>query len=183
MGVLSPKDRSHEDSQFYLADTVRMLLAEHNCNNILIEIPPQTIYDQESVTKDELIARAQSVFRVVAVAHFIMGMMSRTHRIHTILPVQWQAKMKARAANRMNIEGMDVKEISRIMANATLEHVSQESFQWQWRQKKNPTTRFPLESERDSNAGDAVNMLFHYILTWQLQVIENQTAKKPKAIS
>lgn len=118
---------------------------------LLMEQPPQTLYNQEKEEKKRgknycniLIGRAQSVFKTFAVAYLAMGKIMEAYpdtRCVPVLPVQWQLSSKSRG-------GQDSKEWSLGYANVLLST---------WGSKSLGEKAF-LRTKEDANIADAICM-------------------------
>jgi len=80
-----------------------------NCRIVIIEQPPQTIYNSRVSTKKMIIARAQNVFKLFFVVGFLIcGLQTRTDlkcKVYSVIPKQWQPGKKQR-------NGLDIKKWS-----------------------------------------------------------------------
>ena len=140
-GSAAPPDmfESEHERTAYVVDKLGAVFNEHAPAFCYVEQPPSTLYGQKG-TKDMLIARAQSVFKTVAVCFSILTYLRiRTKIIGVpILPSQWQPSKKAR-------NNLDTKEWSLLYANRILCTDMQ----------RPPGT---LHTQADENIADAVSI-------------------------
>lgn len=66
------------------------MVRELNVSRVYIEIPPETIYDQKNLDRNQIIARANSIFKLNAVTYSIFTALADTVRAFPILPVEWE---------------------------------------------------------------------------------------------
>lgn len=71
---------------------VSAVIRENSCKKVYIEIPPDTIYDQHKLTKDQVIARAASICKLNAVTYSIFAHLVDVVPCHGILPAQWEVR-------------------------------------------------------------------------------------------
>lgn len=107
---------------------------------VFLERPPNTIYHQGKATPKFLIARAQSVFKVVGVTYAIACAIRRAVGLRTIPidPVKWQERSVAGRG------GLCIKDWSLKLANSLITQYTNEI----------PS----LHSDRDENIADAISM-------------------------
>lgn len=107
---------------------------------LFLERPPNTIYYQGRLSPGAIIARAQSVFKVIGVTYAISARLRREVglKVIPIDPVKWQERSKAKR------DGLDIKDWSLRLANSLLQQISDIS----------PS----LHSNRDENIADAISM-------------------------
>lgn len=127
----------------YIVDKLQSVLIEVESAFCYVEQPPFTLYNQKSLSNDRLIARAQSVFKTVAVCFSLLTMirylrLNRKCIPYPLFPTQWQLSKKQRG-------GLDTKEWSLKIANVIL---------------TNDMARPPnvLHTAQDENIADAVVM-------------------------
>lgn len=125
----------------FILSKVWCLRQDYDVDELIVEIPPQTMYNQKLLSKDMLIARAQSVFSVFAIAYSLLTSVASDHAT-SILPVQWQGKIK--------IKGMSSKDYSLAAANSRLKLYSVKSW-------------IPLHTKNDENTADAINVGYHFL--------------------
>lgn len=116
-GAAIPPEQFVDEHQrtAYVVDKLGGIFNEVNPVFCYVEQPPFTLYGQKHLSKDGLIARAQSVFKTVAVCFSVLTYLrTKTKCIPMpILPSQWQASKKAR--NKLG-----TKEWSLMVANSVL---------------------------------------------------------------
>lgn len=118
-GCISPPDliEKTEDRIYAICWDVARMVNNFKVGFVLIEVPPSTIYGQKKTNAGGLIARAQDVFKTVAVAYSISTAVKilPTVKVECILPSQWQASPKER-------KRIATKAWSRFEANKILMH-------------------------------------------------------------
>lgn len=94
--IIPPESENNYEQINYIVDSVSGFDKDFKPGFILVEQPPSTVYGGKQLSKDMLIARAQSVFKTVAVAASILATLRHTSRALRvpILPVQWQENIK-----------------------------------------------------------------------------------------
>jgi hypothetical protein len=107
---------------------------------VFLERPPNTIYYQGKSSPGMLIARAQSVFKVIGVTYAIAIRLRNFTGLKTILvdPVKWQERSKAKR------DGLNIKDWSLRLANSLITQLTTEVAN--------------LHTERDINIADAICM-------------------------
>ncbi len=176
IGVICPGDREHLDRRRYVTGTLKAVAVAHKVRVVVVEEPPQTMYNQGDPV-NTIIARAQSVFRVGSLASWILAQFDETHETISILPSQWQQRMRARAVKVLGpvvVKDMDSKQVSLEMANLLLGSKAHEYFQLVWRMKPRKSVNFPLETQKESNTADAINLMYNYYIAWQLAVMNGK---------
>lgn len=119
------------------------IFSNHTCSHIVIEVPPQTIYGIDTMTPDMIVARAQSVFKTVAISHVLYhDSISRGRSAMMVLPVQWEPGKSERGG--LAIKEYNVQEANRII-------------------KKNNFSSRLSSGGREENAADAVVMGYRMI--------------------
>ena len=119
------------------------IFLEYNPDMIYIEHPPDTIYGFQRLSKAGIVARAQSVFKVIAVCHGVASHLrtmntGRNSEIEFIFPSQWQPSKKQRG-------GLDSKEWSLATANKLLSKHYHKPFK-------------ELKTKEEENVADAIAM-------------------------
>lgn len=135
-----------EKTSMKIRQVLRMssdIFSNHACSHIVIEVPPQTIYGIDTMTPDMIVARAQSVFKTVAVSHVLYhDSVSRGRSAMMVLPVQWEPGKSERGG--LAIKAYNVEEANRII-------------------KKNNFSSRLTAGGREENAADAVVMGYRLI--------------------
>ncbi len=121
----------------YIGESLQCIIREIQIDRVYVEQPPLTIFYAKKLSKDGIIARAQSVFKTFAVAYMILGMLYTIHTC-TILPVQWEPSQKKRGV-------MKIKVWSLRNANKIIKAIGVQS-------KKS------LHTKLDENEADAINI-------------------------
>lgn len=76
---------------YAMSEFVMALARESQAKRIYIETPPDTIYEQKNLNKDQIIARAQSVAKLTAATYSIFQAgLDNKFTCLPILPVQWE---------------------------------------------------------------------------------------------
>lgn len=119
------------------------LVAEvHTCRPafVFLERPPDTVYYQGRLNPGQLVARAQSVFKVIGVTYAVYARLIEMVGISIFLvdPVDWQERSSKKR------EGLDIKDWSLRLANGIIANNSELA----------PT----LRTEADENIADAISM-------------------------
>jgi hypothetical protein len=124
----------------YVVDKIQGVLNPVGPAFCYVEQPPSTLYGQKSLGKDALIARAQSVFKTVAVCFSILTYLRLNTKCipYPLFPSQWQLSKKQR-------QGLGTKEWSLGLGNAILE-----------KDMNRPSNT--LHTKQDENIADAVVM-------------------------
>lgn len=111
------------------------------CTAAVIELPPDTIYGAKVMTKDMIIAKAESVFKTYGVAMALLcGIRTTGKQATTIYPRQWELDHRP----RKKLGFKDVKAWSMSVANDVLD--------------RSGFTRETLETRKEQNAADAITM-------------------------
>jgi len=118
-----------------IAQQVQYIANNISIDRLYVEQPPQTVYGGMRLSKNMLIARAQSVFKTFAVAYGILGILDSCH-LGVVLPIQWEPSKKQRG-------GMEIKAWSLQNANRILQATGYS--------KK-------LATKKDINEADAINI-------------------------
>jgi hypothetical protein len=63
---------------------------ELKVSRVYIEVPPDTIYEQKKLDRNQLIARAVSVFKLQAVTYSIFGALADIVKAFPISPCEWE---------------------------------------------------------------------------------------------
>lgn len=122
-----------------IIDCMRGVCNQYKPAVVLLEQPPQTIYNSKMLKKEMLIAKAQSVFKVFAVLGALIADLRQAasvQHVTTILPSQWEYSKKRRG-------GLPVKEWSLKYANQILAHNNPEIL---------------LHTKEDQNVADAISL-------------------------
>lgn len=134
------EDMSTMDRVHRMVETIILDVSAHQVQHIFIEEPPSTIYQPEGKSdEDNLIARAQSVFKTIAVMYGLAGMLigkKVISKIHAFAPVEWQPHHTHR-------KHMTMKQWSLWHANLV-------------RNKWFPGQK-PLTTKKEENEADAIN--------------------------
>ncbi len=113
---------------------VKAIVNENECKKVYIEIPPDTIYEQKRLTKDDVIARAASICKLNAVTYSIFAHLVDTVPCHGILPAQWEVRKGQGGAKLWSLN----------YANLIL--------------RQNKIVRELREGTKDQNEADAITM-------------------------
>lgn len=107
----------------FMSESVLSLISGFNGKvpYLIIEQPPLTIYNNKFLSKDGLIARAQSVFKLFAVYGSIVSRVSNVNII-PVLPSQWQPSKKERAG--VDIKDWSISKARKILSTVKSEHVA-----------------------------------------------------------
>lgn len=135
-------DQRLTDRVSYMVDCVRIQRDAHACKWVCVEQPPQTIYGYQQMAPERIVARAQSVFKTVAVAMSILSSLRENKRPDPVafFPRHWELSPKARG-NR------PVKEWSMDQANILIRDYSVDR-----------ESRIYLTTKKDENIADAICM-------------------------
>lgn len=103
-GIIRPANRERDINvrASYIAESLQCISQQVNIDRIYIEQPPQTIYNAKQLTKDMIVAKAQSVFKTFSVTYMILGML-HAMRTYTVLPIQWQPSQKKRGVMKIKV--------------------------------------------------------------------------------
>lgn len=140
IAIKSPPSLSlASDKVQHITDACLASANHHQCDILVMEIPPSTIYGYSKLNKSKLIARAQSIFKTFwvmgAIAQELQHARFITKRLY-VLPVQWEPSKKSRG-------GMAIKEWSLMNANQLL--------------REQGMLRI-LGTKADENVADAINI-------------------------
>lgn len=97
-----------------LISKVSLLIDRHRINCIATEEPPGTVYGWKKMPRLSIVARANSVMKVVAATYALIGFCFSTGKyIRVIQPSQWQTKPKS---DKTDIKKWSVTEANKILA-------------------------------------------------------------------
>jgi hypothetical protein len=142
-GGFSPDDTLSEFARIQLIiDDVMRVIDKYRPQVAYMEQPPYTIYSPGG--RNQIIARAVSVFKTVAVCFSLFTAISRSTKtlVIPVLPSQWQLSPKQRGKR-------DTKEWSLSVANGIIQR---EHFGREW-----------LMTSRDENIADAISLGWYSI--------------------
>lgn len=149
-GLVTPTDpdASAQDRICCVVNQMLALYQQHKCRVAIIEKPPDTIYGANKMKPFMVVARAQSIFKVYAVALAIYSAF-RAEQCQMVLPSQWEPSKKERG-------GRDIKEWSLLNANLMLQRTG-------FQEK--------LKTKVDENIADAISLgerMIPYLLAGKL---------------
>lgn len=114
-GLIEPGEKSDYYKVLHVAETIAGIAQDYKAKEILIENVPDTLYGQAKLTRDMLIAKAQSVFKTVSVIYTIVGLAQRLDTtIVFVLPTEWQNFLKLRKKG-FNIKRRSVEHAQKVM--------------------------------------------------------------------
>ena len=119
-----------------IAQQLHFIAGNNSIHKFYVEQPPQTVYGGVRLTKNAIIARAQSVFKTFAVTYNVIGLLGKSYRCGVILPVQWEPSKKQRG-------GMAIKAWSLQNANSIIEKIGKPKV---------------LATKKDENEADAISI-------------------------
>lgn len=112
---------------------VSAIAKEQKPYSIYIETPPYTIYEQKGKSKDDVIARAQHVFKLIAVTYSIFAGLEESYTCHPLLPSQWQVNKTSKSSKEWSLQ----------YANLVI---------------RNSGSSRELRTKKDENEADAITM-------------------------
>jgi len=127
----------------YITGALKLYTTRHRFAWAFVENPPDTVYEGNKRGMNYMIARAQSIFKLVGVAYSIYQMLADANVIvRPVLPAEWQERSKKKRG------GEDIKSWSLGYANSVLQSTD-----------LNFTGRVPyLQSKIDENIADAISL-------------------------
>lgn len=132
----SPSDNL-EDRFREIKEQVEIVLRMDEATELAVEVPPDTIYGYKRLKKEQIVARAQSLFRTFGLAYFLIGSLrSQVDETHAVYPSQWEPSKKAR-------NNIPIKQWSLARANILLKENSQLGL---------------LSTSEEENIADAINL-------------------------
>lgn len=143
-GLIEPGEKSDLYKVLHVSETLIGIARLYSVKTIYIENIPDTLYNQKNLSRDMLIAKAQSVFKTVSVIYTIVGLAQQLNAtIVFVLPTEWQNFLKLRKKG-FNIKRRSVEHAQKVMNLYTVKKMDLSA---------------PLKRE---NIADAINIGYYY---------------------